>query len=494
MRILVYGINYAPELTGVGKYTGEMAEWLAAHEHQVRVVTAPPYYPAWKVEQGYSAWSYQYEKLCGVEVWRCPLWVPHQPSSLKRIVHLASFAISSLHVALWQGLFWQPDVIFVVEPSIFCLPGALLAARLGRSKTWLHIQDFELDAAFELGLLPFFKGIRKLVGTIEQWLMSQTSCVSTISENMVKRLAGKGVNSNQSLLFPNWVDVKAIFPMNGDSPLRSELEIPNDAIVLLYSGSMGEKQGLEILILAAQQLLEHHNIRFVICGVGGTKKHLLRLADGLSNIHFLDLQPIEKLNSLVNFANIHLLIQSAEVADLVMPSKLLAMFASGRPVIATAQPYTQVAKFVTGRGIVVTPGDVKALVDGILHLASHQEKCKQLGQAAREFAVKNWHQEKILCQVEQAFDQLVCDDLVMKNLGEDSIIADKPLVGKIEIAFSGKQLFVTPEEAQRLQACTQEIAQIIHKNTSSETSSLEEIEDAIYQQMQKNASVKILNL
>ena len=55
MKILIYGVNYAPELTGIGKYSGEMAEWLAAQGHEVRVVTAPPYYPEWSVGEGYSA-------------------------------------------------------------------------------------------------------------------------------------------------------------------------------------------------------------------------------------------------------------------------------------------------------------------------------------------------------------------------------------------------------------------------------------------------------
>ena len=49
MRILIHGINFSPELTGIGKYSGEMAEWLVAQGHEVRVVTAPPYYPEWRV-------------------------------------------------------------------------------------------------------------------------------------------------------------------------------------------------------------------------------------------------------------------------------------------------------------------------------------------------------------------------------------------------------------------------------------------------------------
>lgn len=55
MKILVYGINYSPELTGIGKYTGEMVEWLAAQGHEVRVISAPPYYPQWQVGENYSA-------------------------------------------------------------------------------------------------------------------------------------------------------------------------------------------------------------------------------------------------------------------------------------------------------------------------------------------------------------------------------------------------------------------------------------------------------
>jgi hypothetical protein len=54
LRILIHGINFFPELTGIGKYSGEMAQWLAAQGHDVRVVTAPPYYPQWRIAVGYA--------------------------------------------------------------------------------------------------------------------------------------------------------------------------------------------------------------------------------------------------------------------------------------------------------------------------------------------------------------------------------------------------------------------------------------------------------
>lgn len=402
MRILIYGINYSPELTGVGKYTGEMAQALANAGHEIRVVTAPPYYPDWQVGAGFSAWRYCRELLKGVKVWRCPLWVPAQPSGLKRVLHLASFAISSLPLMLWQGLFWHPDVVFVVEPPFFCVVGALLTSWVSGAGAWLHIQDFEIDAGFELGLLPSSRLIRSVSMGLERWLMNRFDRVSTISEQMMKRLKTKGVDSGKCVYFPNWVDTKTIYPLQESNLLRAELAIALDTVVALYSGSMGEKQGLEAMIAAAHLLAEDHpEILFVLCGEGSAKQRLVEIAQGMPNVLFLNLQPYERLNVLLNLADIHLLPQVANAADLVMPSKLKGMFASGRAVIATAECGTQLAKVVLKRGIVVPPGDVTAFADAIAYLATHPDLRTQLGQAARKFAVAHWRQEQVLGQLEQ---------------------------------------------------------------------------------------------
>ena len=104
---------------------------------------------------------------------------------------------------------------------------------------------------------------------------------------------------------------------------------------------MGYKQGLECIVDVAKQLQANSNIIFIICGDGAAREMLEKSADGLQNIQFLGLQPLEKLNQLLNTADIHILPQRADAADLVMPSKLLGMMASGRAVIATANPDTE---------------------------------------------------------------------------------------------------------------------------------------------------------
>jgi colanic acid biosynthesis glycosyl transferase WcaI len=404
MRILIHGINFHPEAAGVGKYTGEMAYWLASAGHEVRVVTAPPSFPQWRIAPGYRAWRYDWQpppaQPRGLEVCRCPTWVPKNPKGLKRLLHLASFALSSLPIMLWQ-MRWHPDLVLLVEPTFCCAPQALLTARLSGAKAWLHIQDFEVDAAFELGDLTSSRG-HALAHTFERWLLRKFDRVSSISEQMVGRLLLKGLDPSCCVHFPNWVDTKAIYPLPNPSSLRRELGIADNVIVALYSGSMGKKQGLDLLVDTARQLLHRSDLRFVFCGDGSYRQVFVEKARGLPNVSILPFQPAEHLNDLLNLADIHLLPQRAGAADLVMPSKLTGMLASGRPVLATATPGTELASAVLGRGISVPPGDLNAFVAALLDLTADGDLRQALGHAARKYAVSHLNRDEILRRFERS--------------------------------------------------------------------------------------------
>ncbi len=333
-------------------------------------------------------------------VCRCPIWVPRNPHGLKRLLHLASFALSSLPVMLWQTR-WHPDLVLVVEPTFFCAPQSLLTARWSGAKAWLHVQDFEVDAAFELGDIsaPHLRGWAL---AIERRLLSAFDRVSTISGRMAGRLVQKKVDPSRCLLFPNWVDTHLIYPLSCPSPLRRQLGIPEDAIVALYAGSMGKKQGLDLLTDVARRLSHRSDLRFVFCGEGSYQEIFSEKTRHLPNVTLLPFQPSERLNDLLNLADIHLLPQRADAADLVMPSKLMGMLASGRPVLATARHGTQLASAVRGLGIVVPPGDLDAFVSATLELASDRDLRFMLGQEARKYAVRHLDSLAILVQFEQS--------------------------------------------------------------------------------------------
>jgi colanic acid biosynthesis glycosyl transferase WcaI len=393
MRILIYSANFAPEPTGIGKYSGEMAWWLAEHGHEVRVVCAPPYYPAWQIDKKYRWPLYRREQWHGVDVWRTPLWVPKSPSGLTRILHLLSFAISSFPVMLWQ-IAWRPEVVLTVAPAFMCAPMGLLTARLCRAKRWLHLQDFEVDVAFSMGLL---KGrlLQRAVLRVERSLLRRFDTVSTISGRMIQHLLSKGVATGKARYFPNWVDLARIKPPKNGG-FRAQLGISSDIIVVLFSGTLGGKQGLMVIPEAARLLEARSDIMFVVCGDGVMKPQLESAAAGLANVKFMPLQPSGRVSDMLGMADIHLLPQSPDAADLVLPSKLCGMLASGRPVIATCRSDTEISEIVSECGVVVAPENGAELARAIIGLADNPQARAALGRRARSFAERNFEREAVL--------------------------------------------------------------------------------------------------
>lgn len=386
MKLLVLSMNFAPELTGIGKYSGEMAEGLVERGHQVCVVCAPPYYPAWRLGPGYSGWAYSVaHPRPGLTVYRCPVWVPRRPGGLSRLLHQASFALASLPLLIGLALWQRPAVVFAVTPALFCAPAAWLAARIGGARAWLHVQDLEIDAAFGLGLLRG-RWLRAACLSIERRLLRGFDRVSTISRSMLRQLAGKGVDLAQSSLLPNWVRLAAIHPRECAADMRLALGIASAQKVLLFSGTMNRKQGLPVLIEVARHLQARRDILFVLCGAGELKAGLQADAADLPNVRFLDLQPAEGLNALLHMADVHLLPQLRGAADLVLPSKLGGMLASGRPVIAAADPGSEIASMIEHCGLLVTPQSVEGFTAAILALCDDDERRHALGRVARSVA------------------------------------------------------------------------------------------------------------
>lgn len=396
MRVLLVGINYAPDLIGVAKYNSELCESLAAEGHEVRVITAPPYYPAWKIPPSFNNSYFRSRHIDGVRVTRTPIYVPEHPSGAKRLVHHGSFALSSAVPVLVEALSWRPDVMIAVAPSLMSAAFVSFVARRVRAKSWLHVQDFEVDAAFDLGLLRN-DSLRKWMLRTEAAILKSFDHVSTISQSMVDRLILKGVGLDKAVEVRNWIDTSAICPASRMTKYRERLKLGEGEIVGLYSGTMSNKQGLELVIEAAAGLEQSHpHIHFILAGEGPDKMRLEQMAAGHRNVHFLGLQPNESFNELMATADFHLIPQKAEAADLVLPSKLGAIFASARPVIAMAQEGTGLAAEVTGAGLAIPPGDSSALEVAICQLSEASALRRHYGEEGRKRALERWDRRTIV--------------------------------------------------------------------------------------------------
>jgi len=396
MKILIYGMQFKPDKAGIGKYTGEMADWLFEHNHDIRVITAPHYYPEWK--QKPRQWWWKKEKNPYL-IWRCPIFVPSQPRSLTRLIHLLSFAISSFPILL-KNIFWKPDFIIAIEPPFVIAPQTILYSKITKAKSILHIQDLEIDAAYSLKILK--PGLLLLVlNKIETLILSRFDVITTISRQMLKNILQKGVSSESLFLFPNWGDTKNIYPNIENEYLKHRFLLDSSKKTILYSGNIGNKQNLKSVIEVSEKIQnEKNNCIFLIVGDGAYKKKMESEAKkrNLNNINFFPLQSDKDFAALLTLADLHLVPQAKNISDFVLPSKLTNILSAGGVSIIAANPSTELFRLVKKHkiGYLINPENIDELQHAINHLLTDNSLHHKLSKNARKYAEDYLSKDSIL--------------------------------------------------------------------------------------------------
>ncbi|WMJ73290.1 WcaI family glycosyltransferase [Cytophagaceae bacterium ABcell3] len=401
MKILVYGINYYPELTGIGKYTGEMCEWLAAKGHQVEVITAMPYYPEWKIRADYAGKKHFTEIIKGVKVRRTPLYVPTEITGKSRIRQEISFIFKSLPHWI-PAMFRSYDVVIGICPPLQTGVFPLLYKFFRRKPLVFHVQDLQVDAARDLGMLKNKFFLNLLLG-IEKYIIKKASGVSSISPGMKRKILAKGGLENNYIDLPNWSDTEFVRPISKECSMRKEFGYGKEDKVILYSGNMGSKQGLEVVLEVAEQFSGRKDVHFLMAGEGAGKKALKEAAarKGLQNMQFVGLQPYEKLPEFLAVADLHLVVQKKAASDLVLPSKLMSILSAGGVPVVTALPGTSLYDLVRDRslGFIAEPESETALFEAVSKAL--EEDLSVYRKNARRYAEEELHISKILSNFER---------------------------------------------------------------------------------------------
>jgi colanic acid biosynthesis glycosyl transferase WcaI len=250
----------------------------------------------------------------------------------------------------------------------------------------------------------------RLLLRIERALLRRANAVSTISEAMRDRIIAKGVPAERITLCPNWADLEAVRPGERMNAFRMGIEADEESIVLLCSGSMGEKHGLELILKAADRLRREKRFKFVLVGDGSARPGLEESAraNRLSNVRFLPLQPPETFPEMMAAADIHLVTQRRGAADLVMPSRLTNIFASGRPVIATADPGSALFDVIekAKAGFTCPPEEIDPFVATIRMMGKNSDLRARMGRRARKHAEAHFGRDHVMPELDRTLHQL----------------------------------------------------------------------------------------
>jgi len=407
MRILVLGINYAPEKTSVAPFTTGLCEHLASLGHRVTVVTAFPYYPQWKVWEGYRGSLYRREHLHGVDVRRVAHFVPYKPSNLlQRLAYDLSFTLSAFFAALFTG---KCDLIYCSCPPPTVALAAYLLGFLKRAPFIIKLTDLASDAALSTGILKNNTGIR-LARAFEKFISSKAIAVVCLCQGFIDRLRERGVPAEKLCLIPDWGDTDHIRPGSRNSPFRAIHNISPTVFLALHTGNMGKKQDLGNLVRAADCSRGESTLLWLLVGDGedraALQQEISRLR--LTNIRLLPLQPVESLPQMYAAADALLLNQKSAVEDAVIPSKLLTYMASGRAVVAAVSARSEAARQIQRAdcGLLVAPENPEALVYGVTTLRRAPAFRQRLGRNGRAYAEAHFTKNRVLRSYERLFASL----------------------------------------------------------------------------------------
>jgi len=391
--VVIIGVNFYPEDASTGLYTTQMAEYLSENGFYVSVITGFPYYPQWKIWDSYSSKSsFYFEEYKGIKVYRYKQYVPSNPNLKNRVRHMLSFMFGSylnLRKIRKAGL-----VIAVVPFTIDAWLALKLKEKL-KSKLWIHIQDFELDAALQAGLMnrrKFGALVEKVITRWEQRLLRKADVISTISFTMLKKLEKK--TGRQGFYFPNWVDTDFIDPLKA----KQHRYMSSKKFEVLYSGNIGKKQDWSLFLEVVQRFKNFSDIEFVIVGDGANKNWLLKQIEKLPNVKYYPPVPYCELPDLLCSADLHILFQKSKIIDSVMPSKLLGMMASAKPSVVVGHLKSEIYKIFKDSkgGVFVSSYNPEDIVIKILELKKNKFMRELMGKSARQYVLQNFSKEKVL--------------------------------------------------------------------------------------------------
>lgn len=409
-RVLLISGNFYPEPTGIGKYCGEMIDWMSENGYECTVITTFAYYPDWKIQKQFEKYRFWYKKEVRqtnkngsnpIVIIRCPHYVPSSPTGMKRL--LSEFTISFFSYFALFFLFFSRKynyVMTVAPPFELGLLGVFYKKIRGATFSY-HIQDLQIDAARDLGMIKSSL-VLNFFFAIEKYIINNADHISSISEGMIKKIKLKC--EREVIYFPNWVDTKVFHPIADKPGLKLQYGFNATDRIILYSGAIGEKQGLQSIIHLAKKFEKFQHVKFIICGSGPYKGHLVELKDrlGVSNLTFLPVQPFANFNSFLNIADIHLVIQKSNAADLVMPSKLCTILSVGGIAIVTANPGTSLYNLMNSAdmGILIEPENPEVLEKAINYALTIDLAPKEYN--ARNYAEYNFSINEVLSKFEKS--------------------------------------------------------------------------------------------
>lgn len=386
MNLVVITPHFSPDTAPTGEVMTRIVEELAAKRHTIDVITSLPWYRSHALEPRWRGQLVRYEDAPWGRIVRVhPFPAPDKQALIRRGLAFGGF--SALVWAVGRRGPHVDGVLAVSPPLILGLAGAAIArARGGRFV--FNIQDVFPDVAIDLGLLKN-PGLVRAARVLERTVYKRADAITVLSDDLRDNIARRTEPSKISVI-PNFVDAERIHPAPKENDYRREFGLVGKRVVM-YAGNIGLSQSLDLVIDAAIAMADDPDVVFVLNGAGAARAELERQARGLDNVLFVDPQPASRLGHVLGAADVHVVALKKGLAAASVPSKTYSILASGRPLVASVDPGSAVARLVrdADAGIPVPPEDAEAFTKAIRLLLDDPVTAEAQGANGRR-VIETW--------------------------------------------------------------------------------------------------------
>lgn len=400
MNLLIVSNYYPPEVGSGPHLIAELAESLVDLGHEVTVVTGFPRYNLPCLPREYRNKVCIRQESRGLTVLRVNTPNFYGSSVVSRgMVQMLAPPVLGLRA----GFVRRPDLVYTVTPPLVLGVVAYWLARRYRVPCVVNVQDLFPQTMIDLGVLRNRRLI-KIFERMESYVYRKATAITVMSDGNRDFVVRRGAMPESVHTVSNWVDTDFVRPGERMNGFRSKHDL-GDAFLVLFAGTMGWSQGLEVVIEAARRLDGEKGIQFVMVGSGGQEERLRQLAAGVSNIRFLPMQPKEDYPMVLAAADACLATLRPEVVTPTVPSKIATIMSAGRPVLASFPP-GDAPKLIQDAhcGIVTRAGDAAALADAIITLYRDPDAARQMGENGRKYAVDNLSRVACVAANERVFE------------------------------------------------------------------------------------------
>ncbi len=377
-RFLLINQFYPPDMAPTGQYLHDLARCLVARGHEVTALCSRRSYD--------GGGEYPADEMRdGVRIRRLRAFGFGRRGAARAADYL-SFHLALLLRARRLGSF-DVTLSLSTPPYLGWTASRALGRRAGASAHW--VMDLYPDVLAAHASLNSGGVAYRALQALTRRQLAGAELVLALGPHMCARVLPYVSGKTQLEWVPLWgMAGAASVETSQPQALRERRGWPRDSCVLLYSGNMGLGHRLEEFLAAAGRLGAEGPL-WAFAGGGRRLGEVTTFASAnpAAQVQVLPYVPQPELVASLAAADVHLVSLRSGWEGLIVPSKLQAAFALGRPVIFVgpreSEPFDWIA--ASGGGWAVAEGDVEGLLRAVAQ-ASDPKQRLQRGEAALRFA------------------------------------------------------------------------------------------------------------